>query len=86
MKDQIHNIEKLMKELLRLRDEYSQQSADYIQQATLLVSEHEAISNDNNTMQDCYLIHDKHKQLTQHYHQRVTQIHEKISHAMTNIT
>lgn len=81
MDDQMKTIEKLMKDLFKIREEYGEKSDKYIQKVKLLVAKFN-VTRDDRHSNEAHLLHNKHKTLTQTYHKKVINLHEKISHAM----
>ena len=84
MDEETKSIEKHIKELLKMREEYGQKSESYIQKVRLLSDQLKNTHNETQ-MNEVYHLHDQHKKLTQTYHKKITNLHEKISHAMKNI-
>ena len=84
MNEERESIEKHIKDLLKMREEYSKKSENYIQRVRFLSAEFKNTQDEIQMKEICNL-HDKHKKLTQNYHKKITNLHEKISHAMKNI-
>jgi hypothetical protein len=78
------SLEGLVRAIIDVRSEYSNQSREYIQKAqTLLVKFKE--TQDDAYMQDIRDIHQEHKKFTQNYRKKVKILNKKISDSLKNI-